>query len=252
MKIISWNVNGLRSTQKKGFLNWLKKANPDLLCLQEIKAQPSQLSFELIKPFKYSSFFHSAVKKGYSGVMIYTKKKPLTVKRKLNFEKFDQEGRFIQLNFADFTLINFYLPHGQRDKAKLPYKIKVYSQILKYLKKIKERKIILAGDFNIAHQEIDLARPKENQNNIMFTLKERNQLNQLIKMGFADSFRKFNKKAGHYTWWPYRFKARERNLGWRLDYFFVSQKLKPKLKKAFILKEIDFSDHSPIGIKIND
>jgi exodeoxyribonuclease-3 len=250
VKILSWNVNGLRAIYKKGFWEWFEKIKADIVCLQETKIQEEQLSFDLVKLKNYSSFFNSASKKGYSGVGVFSKKKPLEIKRKLGLERFDNEGRFLELQYPEFTLINLYLPHGGRQKENLAYKLKVYDYLLKYLQKMNKQKLILIGDFNIAHQEIDLARPKQNKNNIMFTLKEREQIEKLIELGFTDSFRKFHKEGGHYTWWPYLANARERNLGWRIDYAFVSKKLTPNLKKSFILSQVKGSDHCPIGIEI--
>jgi len=250
MKILSWNVNGLRAIYKKGFWEWFEKIKADIICLQETKIQDEQLSFDLVKLKNYSSFFNSASKKGYSGVGVFSKKRPLSVKRKLGLKRFDNEGRFLELQYPEFTLINLYLPHGGRQKENLAYKLKVYQFLFKYLQKMNKQKLILIGDFNIAHQEIDLARPKQNKNNIMFTPKEREQIDRLIDLGFTDSFRKFYKEGGHYTWWPYLANARQRNLGWRIDYAFVSKRLTPNLKKSFILSQVKGSDHCPIGIEI--
>ena len=250
MKIISWNVNGIRAVYRKNFFKWMRKTNPDILCLQEIKAQKEQIPEELVKPKGYYAYFNFAERKGYSGVAIYTRRKPLKIEYKLGLKRFDQEGRILKLKYPDFTLINLYLPHGGRQKENLAYKLKVYNRIINYLKKIKDKNIILIGDFNIAHKEIDLARPKDNENNIMFTIEERKQIDKIIKSGFIDTFREFNKKGGNYTWWPYMAKARQRNLGWRIDYIFISKELTQKLKDAFILPEIMGSDHCPIGIEI--
>lgn len=250
MKILSWNVNGLRAAQRKGFSDWLNKSQPEILCLQEVKAQPSQLPFDLLNPTGYHSYFHSAIKKGHSSVAVYSQKKPLTIKRKLSLKRFDQEGRFLQLEYKNFLLINLYLPHGGRGKENLDYKLKVYHHLFNYLKRLKRKNILLIGDFNIAHQEIDLARPKQNKNNIMFTLEERKQIDELINLGFVDTFRKFHQGNEHYTWWSYAFKARERNLGWRIDYTFASKSLAPKIKDAFILPKVKGSDHCPIGVEI--
>ena len=250
LKILSWNVNGIRAVYKKGFLDWLKKSQADIFCLQETKAQPEQLPFDLTQPRKYFSYFNSAVKKGYGGVAVYTKEKPQKIEFNLGFKRFDQEGRFLKLEFPDFTLINLYLPHGGRKKENYGYKLEVYEGLIKYLKKLKKEKVILIGDFNIAHQEIDLARPKDNTKNTMFTPKERKQIERIIKLGFTDSFRRFHQEGGHYTWWPYFRDGRERNLGWRIDYAFVSEPLVAKLEDAFILPEVKGSDHCPIGIEI--
>lgn len=250
MKIVSWNVNGLRSISKKGFSDWLRKENVDIVCLQEIKAQKEQLASELLNPTGYYSYINSAQKKGYSGVLVYSKEKPISVKKKLGISRFDNEGRILELKYKTFTLINFYLPHGGRRKENFKYKLDVYKKLLKKLKRNVNRRLILIGDFNIAHEEIDLEKPKQNHNNIMFTDEERTQISTIIDMGYIDTFRKFNKKGGNYTWWPYMGNARERNLGWRIDYCFISKNLSGKLKKAFILPKVAGSDHCPIGINI--
>jgi exodeoxyribonuclease-3 len=249
MKILSWNVNGLRAVHKKGFLSWLENCNADIICLQETKAQLEQFPNDLLKVANYQLYSNSAIKKGYAGVAVYTKQKPEKVEYKLGLGRFDQEGRIIKLTFPKFILFNFYLPHGGRQKENLDYKLEVYDTIFKIIDKIKDKNIILAGDFNIAHEEIDLANPKQNKNNIMFTENERKQISKLIKMGFIDSFRKFNSETGNYTWWPYAFNARERNLGWRIDYIFTSRSIEANLKFAFILNKINLSDHCPIGIE---
>jgi len=248
MKILSWNVNGIRAVYKKGFLEWFNKTVADIICLQEIKAQKEQIPDDLINPKGYYPYFNSASKKGYSGVAVYSKTKPEKAEYKLGMKRFDQEGRILKLKYPKFTLINIYLPHGGRGKENLDYKLESYKYLLNYLKRNKSKNIILIGDFNIAHQEIDLARPKHNQNNIMFTLEERKQIDKIIKIGFTDTFRKFNQKTGNYTWWPYYRNCRERNIGWRIDYVFASKNL--KLKNAFILKNVSGSDHCPIGVEL--
>ncbi len=255
MKIISWNVNGLRSVYRKDFSNWLTTCDPDIVCLQEIKIDEAGLSGGLFeenyfKPQGYHSFFNHAVKKGYSGVGVYTKTKPLAVQTKLGMERFDAEGRILELKYPEFTLINFYIPHGGRKKENLGYKFEAYRNIIKYLKSRSNENLILAGDFNIAHKEIDLARPQENRNNVMFTEEERAQIDALLELGFVDSFRQLHEGAGHHSWWPYRFGLRENNIGWRIDYLFVSKSLAPKLKDAFILPGVLGSDHCPVGITL--
>lgn len=251
MKIVSWNVNGLRACAKKGFLKWFKAENSDIICLQEVRACKEQLSDRLKQIKNYNLFLNPAKKKGYSGVAVYAKKKPLRVVYKMGLERFDEEARFLSLEFSDFRLINFYMPHGGRGKENLSYKLRAYDFLFNFLRKFREeQKLILAGDFNIAHEEIDLARPKQNQNNIMFTSEERKQIDRLVSLGFVDAFREFNRGKGNYTWWPYFVNARERNLGWRIDYIFLSQKLAPKLKDAFILNKTMGSDHCPVGIEI--
>lgn len=250
MKIISWNVNGIRSVYNKGFLDWFKKEGADIVCLQEIKAQEGQIPQEILELKNYYSYFNYAQKKGYSGTAVFTNQKPLKIITKLGFKKFDDEGRLLRLDFKNFILINFYMPHGGRGKENLEYKLEVYKKLLQYLNKIKNQKVLIIGDFNIAHEEIDLANPKQNKNNIMFTPEERKQIDKIIKLGFADTFRKFNQKGGNYTWWPYFANARVRNLGWRIDYAFSSKTLTLKIKKAFILEKIKGSDHCPIGVEI--
>jgi len=250
MKIISWNVNGIRAAVKKGFLEWFQKTKADIICLQEIRADLKQMPANLVKPYGYYAYFNTARKKGYSGVAVYTREKPLKVEYKLGMKRFDQEGRILNLEYKNFTLINIYLPHGGRQKENLDYKLKVYQYLLNYLKENKSKYIILIGDFNIAHQEIDLARPEQNYNNTMFTVEERKQIDKIISLNLVDTFRVFNKKSENYTWWANFANARNRNLGWRIDYVFISQKLMPNLKKAFILPEVKSSDHCPVGIEI--
>jgi exodeoxyribonuclease-3 len=251
MNVISWNVNGLRAVYKKNFLGWLAKTNAGIVCLQEIKAAIQQLPEELINPPKYHGYFSQAAKKGYSGVAVFTKEKPLKVEYKIGIKRFDSEGRVLKLHYPSFILMNLYLPHGGRAKENLSYKLKVYQHLLTHLSKIKQKKVLLIGDFNIAHKEIDLARPRQNQSNIMFTPEERKQIDKVIGLGFTDTFRKFHKEGGWYTWWPYFANAKERNLGWRIDYAFTALPLTSRVKNAFILKEVAMgSDHCPIGVEI--
>lgn len=257
MKIISWNVNGLRSVYKKNFLDWLEKSGADVALLQEVKAHEAALSPEtfpgLLDNQTYSAYFNTARKPGYSGVAAYVKQKPLEIEKTLlPVKRFAEEGRILKLNYPKFTLINFYLPHGGRLKENLPYKLEVYDHLINYLKKVREENVIIAGDFNIAHQDIDLARPKDNRNNIMFTAEERKQIDRILELGFVDSFRKYHAEGGHYTWWPYRLDLRKRNVGWRLDYIFISQNLASKLKNAFILPDVPGSDHCPVGVELKD
>jgi exodeoxyribonuclease-3 len=250
MRIISWNVNGLRANCKKGFLNWFKESKADIICLQEVRAFESQLPTEIIRPRGYFVSFNPALKPGYSGTAIFSKNKPLQVIDKIGFKKFDQEGRFLRFDFPNFILINLYIPHGGRQKENLKYKLEAYKHLLSYIRKLKDKKIIILGDFNIAHEEIDLARPKNNINNIMFTKEERQRIDEVLKIGFVDSFRKFNKETGNYTWWSHMAKSRDRNIGWRIDYAFVSKKFFIGLKNAFILDKVLGSDHCPIGLEL--
>jgi exodeoxyribonuclease-3 len=250
VKIISWNVNGLRSVYKKGFLDFLKKEKADIICLQEIKIQENQIPKELLNPFGYYSFFNPAIKKGYSGVAVFSKIEPKNINKKLGIDRFDKEGRILKLEYPDFILTNVYIPHGGRRKENLDYKLEVYARLLKNLNKKANERRILIGDFNIAHQEIDLARPKQNLNNIMFTAQEREQLDKLIELGFIDSFRRLHKNERTFTWWPYYRNARKRNLGWRLDYAFITSKRAQEIRNSLILKEITGSDHCPIKLEI--
>lgn len=250
VKILSWNVNGLRAVHKRGFLKWLAETDADIVCLQEVRSQPNQLQFELVNHPNYHVYFNPATKKGYAGVAVYTKKKPEKVERTLGLKRFDDEGRILRLEYPEFTLINLYMPHGDRSKKYVPYKLDCYTELLKELGKIKGKRVLVIGDFNIAHKEVDLARPKQNQKNTMFTPEEREQMDKIVKLGFMDTFRKFHKEGGNYTWWPYYADARRRNLGWRLDYAFASKSLVPRLKSAFILKQVGGSDHCPIGVSV--
>lgn len=251
MRILSWNVNGIRAAQRKGFSDWLKKDSPDILCVQETKANPRQVTPELRHPYSYKSFWSSAEKKGYSGVAIYVKEKPLNVEYGLGISKFDKEGRMLSVEYPKFILLNLYLPHGARDQSKVPHKLEMYNGLLKYINKLKSRKpIILAGDFNVAHKEVDLARPKNNMKNTMFLPEERKQIDKIMDHGYIDTFRHFNKEPGNYTWWPYFANARKRNLGWRIDYIFVPKSFISKVKDAFILPEVMGSDHCPTGITL--
>lgn len=250
MRIISWNVNGLRSVYRQNFSDWLEKSGADLVCLQEIKAREDQVPFDLRYPGGYFTFFHAAEKPGYSGVAVFSREKPQRRTDQLKLTRFDDEGRLLRLDFPDFTLINLYLPHGGRFKENLVYKLACYDRLLESLKGFAGRKVVLTGDFNIAHQEIDLARPKANVNNIMFTPEERRKIDELLALGFIDSFRHFHPEGGHYSWWPYRTFGREKNLGWRLDYVFVGSGLSEKLKDSFILAEVAGSDHCPVGVEL--
>jgi len=250
MKIISWNINGLRAAYKKDFLKSFNKINADIVCLQELRAEKEQLPEELINIKGYYSYFNPAIKKGYSGTAVYAKEKPLKIEKEIGFKKFDEEGRMIRLEYKDFTLINFYMPNGGRQKQTMDFKLEFYDYLFKYLKK-DNKKLILTGDFNIAHKEIDLARPKANKNNTGFTPEEREKIDKLISLGFIDSFRFFNKNKKAYTFWSNFARARERDVGWRIDYFFVSRDLISQCKESFIRKDVMGSDHCPIVLKIN-
>lgn len=232
-------------------MDWFKSAEADIVCLQEVRSNDSDLPEELRKIKGHHLFLNPAQKPGYSGTAVYSKTAPDKEEKSIGLSRFDGEGRMIRLDFPEFILLNLYLPHGGRQKENLEYKLKVYDFLIDYLKAIKSKKVIAVGDFNIAHQEVDLARPKENQNSIMFTAEEREQIDKIVKLGFIDSFRKFDDAAGHYTWWPYFANARERNLGWRIDYCFISAPLAENVKSAFILDKVMGSDHCPVGIEVS-
>jgi exodeoxyribonuclease-3 len=251
-RLLSWNVNGIRAIYKKGFLDWFKKENPDILCLQETKAHPEQLTDELKDVNGYGSYFSSAEKKGYSGVVTYTKEKPINFKQGIGIKKFDSEGRFIVTEFKDFILYNIYFPNGKASKERLQYKMDFYEAFIKHCKKLlkQDKKIVVCGDVNTAHEEIDLARPKENFKTSGFLPEERKWIDKFIAAGFIDTFRMFNKDPENYTWWDMITRARERNVGWRIDYFYASENLKANIKSASIHSTIMGSDHCPIELEL--
>ncbi|MEE4311587.1 MAG: exodeoxyribonuclease III [candidate division KSB1 bacterium] len=251
-KLISWNVNGVRAIHKKGFLNWLKEEDPDILCLQETKAMEEQLPDELRAVEGYRSYYASAERKGYSGVAIYTREKPLAVHRGMGIPEFDIEGRVLHLEYAQFHLLNIYFPNGKASKERLRYKMAFYDAFLGFAVKLKEggKHVVMCGDVNTAHKEIDLARPKENRKTSGFLPGECAWMDAFVEAGFSDTFRMFEKEGGHYTWWDLRTRARDRDIGWRIDYFFVNDEFKKNVTSGFILKEVMGSDHCPIGIEI--
>lgn len=252
LKLLSWNVNGIRALEKKGLLKWLDKESPDILCVQETKAHKDQLSYELLNPNGYKTYWSSAERKGYSGVATFTKHDPKDIKYGFSIKKYDSEGRILIHNFNDFILFNIYFPNGQRDSERLKYKLDFYDEFLAHINKLKEKgeKIIICGDVNTAHKEIDLARPKENENTSGFLPIERKWMDKFVSHGYIDTFRQFVKDGGHYTYWDPISKARERNVGWRIDYFFITPNLLKNLKKAYIMPEVMGSDHCPLGIEI--
>lgn len=253
MKIISWNINGIRAVFKKGFKDSIKELKPDVLLLQEIKADNSITKNGDFKLTGYESFYHPAYKKGYSGVAIYTKIKPLSIIYGIGDKQFDLEGRMIAIEMADLYVVNIYLPHSGRKTEKLDKKNIFNLKFYQFIKKLALKKpVIIGGDFNVAHCEIDLARPKDNTKNAGFTTIERQFFTKLLGMGYIDTFRLFNKNPGNYTWWTYRFKARERNVGWRVDYLLIDKKIKHKLKKALIHPQTMGSDHCPVSIEVTN
>lgn len=253
IRILSWNVNGIRAVVKKGFLEWLKNESPDILCLQETKAHPEQLGDDLLKINGYSAHFSSAEKKGYSGVATYLKLKPKKVEHGFGIKKFDSEGRILITEFDEFTLYNIYYPNGKASQERLKYKMDFYDAFLKHANSLvkKGKMLVVCGDVNTAHKEIDLARPKQNEDVSGFLPQEREWIDKFISNGYVDTFRMFDESPNKYTWWDYKSGARLRNVGWRIDYFFVSESLKNNLKSAFILKDVMGSDHCPIGIELS-
>ena len=251
-RFISWNVNGLRAVEKKGFSAWFKKESPDILALQETKSSPDQLSEALRSPAGYFAFFSAASKKGYSGVCVYTKEKPLGVSESIGDKKLDGEGRVIVLEFEKFYFLNIYYPNGGQGPHRIDYKLRFYAQFLKLAQGLMKKKtIVVCGDVNTAHQEIDLARPKENEKNTGFLPEERAWLDKFFTGGLTDTFRMFNDNGGNYTWWDYKTKARDRNVGWRIDYFFVDTPSEKKVKKSYIMPDVQGSDHCPIALEID-
>jgi exodeoxyribonuclease-3 len=254
MKIISWNVNGLRANVKKGGFDWFLNESPDIYCLQETKAEPEQLEEGIRNPAGYHSYFdHSKGRKGYSGVAVYSKAEPEKVEYGLGIEKYDQEGRFLALFFKGFVLLNIYFPNGGGGPDRLKFKLEFYDEFLSYINKLRNKghEIIFCGDVNTAHQEIDLARPKENAENTGFLPIERAWIDKVVADGYVDVFRHFNHDVKDaYTYWDMKTFARERNVGWRIDYFFASVGLLLKIDKVKILDQILGSDHCPIELDI--
>lgn len=252
MKIISWNVNGIRAVHKKGQFERILEEKPDILCIQETKAHPDQLPLEVLKPEGYFSYFHfPSIKKGYSGVAIYTKEQPMEVVNDLGIEEMDQEGRLIMAKYKDFILINCYFPNGGGAPERLEYKLSFYDHFLKYVEKLRKKNphIIFCGDVNVAHHEIDLARPKENVTHVGFLPIERKWMDKLIEHDWVDIYRHFYPdKTGAYTYWDQKSFARERNVGWRIDYFFITKEYLRTVKKIDILDHILGSDHCPIEL----
>jgi exodeoxyribonuclease-3 len=252
MKLVSWNVNGIRACGKNGFLQWFENEEADIVCVQEIKARPEQLEESLRNPLRYHGFCNPAEKPGYSGTAVFSKKEPLSVEYGLGDPQFDREGRVMILKFPKFTLINSYFPNSQRDHARLPFKLKFCKKYFETVRALQSRgeHVVMCADWNIAHQEIDLRNPKSNQKNAGFLPEERAWMNQFLSAGYVDAFRQFEPGGNHYTWWSYRPGVREKNVGWRLDYFLANQEFKDRLKKAYHRPEIYGSDHCPVVIEL--
>ena len=252
MKLISWNVNGIRACAKYGLLSLLDQEKPDILCLQETKCHPDQLEPTLKSPPGYKTYWSSAKKRGYSGVSVWMRESPLRVKEGIGFEEFDDEGRTLVTEFQDFYLINSYFPNGQHDLGRVPFKLRFSDALMEMALKLKGegKPVMICGDYNTAHKEIDLARPKANEGNTGFLPIERAWIDKHVSEGFVDIFREFEKGPGHYTWWSYRAGARKNNVGWRIDYFFVSPELKGQVKKSYHLPHVLGSDHCPVVLEL--
>lgn len=252
MKIISWNVNGIRAAQKKGFLDWLAKESPDIVCVQETKAQPDQLDALLLNPAGYHVCWNSAERKGYSGVATFSKQKPKETKTGFGVKKFDAEGRVLSTEFPGFVLLNIYFPNGKKNDERLQYKLDFYEETLRYVAKLKSqgKKAIISGDYNTAHKAIDLARPEANENVSGFLPMERAWIDKWVQNGQVDIFREFCTVPNQYTWWDMKTDARSRNVGWRIDYHFVTKDLVPVVHDAKIMPEVLGSDHCPVSMEL--
>jgi exodeoxyribonuclease-3 len=253
-RIVSWNVNGLRAVLKKGFLTWLDEISPDVLCIQETKAEPGVLPERAKTPPGYVTYWNSALRKGYSGVAAYTRETPLSVLKLIGVEEFDGEGRILAMEYSDFILVNVYFPNGKSGSDRLRFKLDFYEECLLWFDRLRSERrkgLVLTGDVNTAHREIDLARPKENSRVSGFLPEERQWIDRLLSHGYADTFRHLHPdRMNAYTWWDYKTHARERNVGWRIDYFFVSSDLLPRVTKSEILADVTGSDHCPILLEL--
>jgi len=254
MRIFSWNVNGIRAIEKKGFLDWVDQIAPDVLCVQETKAHFEQLPDTLKDIDGYHGYWHSGERKGYSGVATFSKQEPLHVQYGLGIEKYDKEGRVLITEFEDFLLYNIYFPNGQKDEHRLQYKLDFYDDLLEILNEqvASGVNVLVGGDWNTAHQEIDLANPKANRNNSGFMPVERAQIDTYIENGYVDTFRLFHDEPERYSWWTYRFGARQRNIGWRIDNFFTNQDFIENIADADIHEDVMGSDHCPVSIELID
>jgi exodeoxyribonuclease-3 len=254
MKLFSWNVNGVRAIEKKGFLDWMSSELPDVLCIQETKAKFEQLPDTLQNIDGYYSYWHSADKLGYSGVATFCRQEPLHVQYGLGIDKYDQEGRVLITEFDNFLLYNIYFPNGQKDEFRLQYKLDFYNDLLAILDDQVEsgNNVVVTGDWNTAHKPIDLANPKANENYSGFLPVERAQLDEYVEHGYVDSFRLFHDEPNRYSWWTYRHGARERNIGWRIDYFFTNQEFANQITNADIHENVMGSDHCPVSLELSN
>ncbi|MBI4794120.1 MAG: exodeoxyribonuclease III [Deltaproteobacteria bacterium] len=248
-KLLSWNVNGLRAVEKKGFIGLVKELDPDILAIQETKLQEEQVSAELKNIEGYHSFWHCAARPGYSGVAVYSRVAPLNVRQGMGEPEFDAEGRLLTLEFADFFLVNCYFPNAGEGLKRLPFKLSFNRALLAFVQQLAAQKsVVLCGDYNVAHREIDLKNPQSNVQNAGFTPEERAWMDAFLEAGFVDTFRMFHQEGGHYTWWTYRVNARARDIGWRIDYFCVDKKSVARVRDAAILKDVMGSDHCPVEL----
>lgn len=254
MRLISWNVNGIRAAGRGGFHPWFESEKADVIALQETKARPEQLEEELLHPLGYHSYWHSAKKPGYSGVAIYSKKEPLRIQTGMGIPEIDDEGRVIIAEYPGFVLVNAYFPNSQREHTRLGYKLEFCRRMFGFLEEMRKagKQVVLCGDFNIAHQAIDLKNPKANEKNAGYLPEERAWMTEFLGNGYIDAFRHFEKGPGHYTWWSYRPGVRERNIGWRLDYFCVNQEHADRLKSAAHRCDIKGSDHCPVALTLKE
>ena len=252
MKLVSWNVNGIRSVHTKGFTKWFESEAADVVCVQEIKATPEQLDEGMLHPLKFHSYWHPAQKPGYSGTAIYSKKEPLSVKIGIGVPEIDAEGRILSAEYVDFTLVNAYFPNSQREHTRLDYKLRFCDEMLKYCNKLRKsgKNVVLCGDYNIAHQEIDLRNPKSNQDNAGFLPEERAWMDKFLKAGYADVFREKVSEPHHYTWWSYRPGVRAKNVGWRIDYHCVNEEFRDRVKDTQHQPKVLGSDHCPIVLEV--
>jgi len=251
MKILSWNVNGIRAAVKNGIIKVFQEENPDIILMQEVKADKIDIPEELHHA-GYKLYINSADKKGYSGTMVMAKQEPLSYTTGAGENNTDVEGRIQTMEYDSFYLINSYFPNSQHGLTRLDYKIQFNKTILEYMDKLKAKKpVIITGDFNVAHEEIDIARPKGNEKNAGFTIEERDSMTEILSHGYVDTYRYFHKEPEHYSWWSYRFNAREKNIGWRIDYFLVSDNFMGKVQDSLILENVTGSDHAPLELLLN-
>lgn len=251
MKIISWNVNGIRAVVRNRFLEWIKETDADIVCVQEVKVSAGEFTETIASPEGYRGIWHPAKRPGYSGVAVFVRVEPLSIAT-MGIKEFDEEGRVQVLEYPEFVLLNTYFPNSRRDHSRLPYKLQFFEALTQFCNEIRDagKNVIICGDFNVAHEEIDIARPKQNVKNAGFLPEERAAMTQFLEHGYIDTFRYFNKEGANYTWWAYFFNAREKNIGWRIDYFCINKEFLPHLKESTILCDVMGSDHCPIRIVV--